>query len=250
MKDNLANCLKDFAGRIKGNYSFRRTIARVLDIGPRTPEYWFDKMHLPNGVNLLKLQLLLEVNGYRVQEFQKLDPAIRKVGKIVATGLITTEEAAKDVGFKRAKDIARLLIGGSGTSSAKMAEINVLAESFTQALISKLEEWKEEVVLKEESATLPASQAKETAVSRPVQRTSAIAVEQRIEAVRYLLLALETELRHFRDGERAERDAFRKLLNPQDMGYISSLLGMLGDEERFQRWLQMSTYKFQRFQRS
>ncbi|MGD0576890.1 MAG: hypothetical protein ABSA74_02335, partial [Candidatus Staskawiczbacteria bacterium] len=71
--------MKDFAGRIKGNYSFRRTIARVLDIGPRTPEYWFDKMHLPNGVNLLKLQLLLEVNGYRVQEFQKLDPAIRKV---------------------------------------------------------------------------------------------------------------------------------------------------------------------------
>lgn len=73
--------------------------------------------------------------------------------------------------------------------------------------------------------------------------------ESRTEAIKHLLIALEIELRHFRNAGKAEREVFRKLLNQEDIGYISSLLSMLGDENRFKRWLTLSNYRFQGFKK-
>ena len=67
--------------------------------------------------------------------------------------------------------------------------------------------------------------------------------------VRHLLLLLEDELRAFRDGSGAARDVFRNELDAGDVGYISSLLNMLGDENKFARWLKLTTNQFNYFKR-
>lgn len=72
---------------------------------------------------------------------------------------------------------------------------------------------------------------------------------RRAEKVKYLLLLLEDELRWFRDGSSYNRDVFRKHLDPNDIGYISSLLTMLSDEDRFKRWLALTTAEFRHFRR-
>jgi len=72
---------------------------------------------------------------------------------------------------------------------------------------------------------------------------------RRIEKIRYLLLLLEDELRWFRDNEPRVRDEFRKELNASDIGYVSSLLTMLTEEDKFNRWLALTTTRFQSFKK-
>jgi len=68
--------------------------------------------------------------------------------------------------------------------------------------------------------------------------------QRKTEKIKHLLLFLEEELSWFRDGSKEARDIFREELDPYDVGYISSLLIMLGDEDKFKRWLILTTYWF------
>lgn len=71
----------------------------------------------------------------------------------------------------------------------------------------------------------------------------------RTEKIKYLLLLLEDELRWFRDDNPDAREIFRKELDASDIGYISSLLTMLSEEDKFKRWLALTTIRFQSFKR-
>lgn len=70
---------------------------------------------------------------------------------------------------------------------------------------------------------------------------------ERAEKIKQLLLLLESELRWFRDGPPAARQIFRNNLDPYDVGYIASLLVMLENEQKFQRWLTLTTNRFRFF---
>ena len=71
--------------------------------------------------------------------------------------------------------------------------------------------------------------------------------EERAEKVKHLLLLLESELSWFREGSPSARAAFRKSLDPYDVGYVASMLMMIGDEDKFRRWLALSTNRFRYF---
>lgn len=70
---------------------------------------------------------------------------------------------------------------------------------------------------------------------------------RRAEKVKYLLILLEDELRWFQGVGPLGREEFRKTLDAPDVGYISSLLSMLTDEEKFNRWLALTTAHFNAF---
>ncbi len=71
----------------------------------------------------------------------------------------------------------------------------------------------------------------------------------RAEKIKYLLLLLEDELRWFKNGDVKIRDEYRKGLNGSDIGYVSSLLTMLTEEDKFARWLALTTIQFNSFNR-
>jgi len=73
--------------------------------------------------------------------------------------------------------------------------------------------------------------------------------QRKTEKIKYLLLFLEEELRWFRDGSKEARDIFREKLDLGDIGYVSSLLTMLGDEDKFKRWLTLTTNRFNFFKK-
>ena len=73
--------------------------------------------------------------------------------------------------------------------------------------------------------------------------------QRKTEKIKHLLLFLEEELSWFRDGSKEARDIFREELDPYDVGYISSLLIMLGDEDKFRRWLTLTTNRFNFFKK-
>jgi len=73
--------------------------------------------------------------------------------------------------------------------------------------------------------------------------------QRKAEKIKYLLLLLEDDLRWFRDESKEARDIFREKLDPNDIGYISSLLIMLGDEDKFRRWQTLTTNRFNFFKK-
>jgi hypothetical protein len=57
------------------------------------------------------------------------------------------------------------------------------------------------------------------------------------KAVKATLHQLVRELEFFKKGTEADRKKFRELVDPMEIGYITSLLKALFDEEGFQRWI-------------
>jgi transcriptional regulator with XRE-family HTH domain len=72
---------------------------------------------------------------------------------------------------------------------------------------------------------------------------------RKTEKIKYLLILLEDELRWFRDNSPQSREIFRRELEASDIGYISSLLTMLTEEDKFKRWLALTTTQFHSFKR-
>jgi hypothetical protein len=66
--------------------------------------------------------------------------------------------------------------------------------------------------------------------------------EDRARYIMKLLLALSAELEFFKSCSEEGRKIFKKIVPGQDVGYITTLLRALYDEDKFQRWLLFSTY--------
>ncbi len=81
----------------------------------------------------------------------------------------------------------------------------------------------------------------------PFRQAHQPAAQERAEKIKLLLILLESELRWFKDGSPEVRDTFRKRLDQYDVGYIASLLTMMGNEASFQRWLALTTNRFRFF---
>jgi hypothetical protein len=58
-----------------------------------------------------------------------------------------------------------------------------------------------------------------------------------VKAVRTTLQRLLEQLEYFKQGTETDRKKFRELIDPMEVGYVSSLLKALFDEEGFQRWI-------------
>jgi len=76
--------------------------------------------------------------------------------------------------------------------------------------------------------------------------TEESSVKERVEIVKELLYALNSELEFFKKESPESREMFRKKIHAPDVGYIIALLRALFDEDKFQSWLYMSDYRMNR----
>lgn len=72
---------------------------------------------------------------------------------------------------------------------------------------------------------------------------------ERCEQLKRLLNLLEFHLRYFQNELPEAREAYRRELNVYDVGYLTSLMEMLLDEGKFQRWKVFTTHRFGGFRR-
>lgn len=146
----LTECLKDFAQKTKGNFPYRRRVAHVIGINPYALHVWLDKGKLPLGLNLLRLYLLLELNGYNIVETHRIHPKIRELGNMLAVGALQIDIAAKTLGFASTDGVLRVVLGKTGTT--KMTEIEAILRhnEWKSVAQNKLHEWRNEVLFTEE----------------------------------------------------------------------------------------------------
>ena len=87
------------------------------------------------------------------------------------------------------------------------------------------------------------TQLSEVKIVQEVSSTPSMSsAETRAQTVMLLLLSLSSELEFFKTCTENERRIFKKIVPGQDVGYITTLLRALYDEDKFQRWLLFSTY--------
>jgi DNA-binding transcriptional regulator YhcF (GntR family) len=67
-----------------------------------------------------------------------------------------------------------------------------------------------------------------------------------IKKIRSKLYQTEKDLEYFLNAPASHREKFRESLNLVDVGFIASFIRALCEEERFQTWLKMNTYKIRR----
>jgi len=71
-------------------------------------------------------------------------------------------------------------------------------------------------------------------------------VAEKVEAVEDILYTLNDELEFFKQGSANSREILRQRLSGPDVGYVTTLLKALFDEEKFQNWLAMTTHEVRR----
>lgn len=71
--------------------------------------------------------------------------------------------------------------------------------------------------------------------------------EERTEKIKHLLILVHYELKWFIEAPKEARDIFRKNIELSDVGYLGSLLTMLGKEDFFKRWKMFTTETFSKF---
>ena len=79
-----------------------------------------------------------------------------------------------------------------------------------------------------------------------LSRPSTSDIVARVQAVEDTLYTLNDELQFFKEGSPHCRKILRQRLNGPDVGYVTTLLKALFDEEKFQNWLAMTTYEIRR----
>ena len=67
-----------------------------------------------------------------------------------------------------------------------------------------------------------------------------------VRAVEDAMYALNDGLEFFKKGSPHSRKILRRRLRGSDVGYVTTLLKALFDEEKFQNWLAMTTYEIRR----
>jgi len=60
--------------------------------------------------------------------------------------------------------------------------------------------------------------------------------------VRQAIVNLSLQLEYFKQGSSAQRDALRQTIAGRDIGYVTSLLRALYDEDQFETWILFSEY--------
>jgi hypothetical protein len=199
------------ASALKGE----RMLSSVVD----KVESFMDKI----GVNASNLQDIdLEKWGFKITSPQKLDDeTIKKINS-----------------FRRSKNVSLDTIGkGIGMHGSTMSEA-LNGKTLNYNTFRKISDFAEMIPSLSAEPHLKVIDAKS-------QDNEDECLKEKLERLVHLLLALEIDLRFFKKAGEKEREAFRKNLDPDDIGFITSSLSMLcGDEERFARSKERSTNKF------
>lgn len=158
---------------------------------------------------------------------------------------LTSNQAVNQEAILRIKQFMETTSLGQ-TDIAKILELK--RSSFQDALYEKSICFKNREKVEQFGRRLKRLGVSQLKVSE-IETLSSEDIKQRVEKIKHLLLALESDLQFFK-GLKEARAIFQKLLDSGDVGYVGCLLTALtGDEAQFERWLESSTYKFDFFKK-
>jgi hypothetical protein len=147
----------------------KKPMADFCGITIDTVNRWFnDPNLLPVGETLIKLISYLDMMGYRVIELERMPKSNRNLLELIGYGILTSEEAAKIVGYASKSTLFQVLQGNYGVSEEKSEKIWNLWKERREELGKKKEESKKlfsiEISIKTEADVSEKTQPQEESI--------------------------------------------------------------------------------------
>lgn len=102
----------------------KRPIAEFCGVNIHAVDGWFFRgNHLPRGEHHLKLLCFLDLNGYKVIEFEGMPLKCKNFAKLIGYGLIKSEDAIEMLGYTQTSELFRALRGDVGLSKDREEKI-------------------------------------------------------------------------------------------------------------------------------
>jgi hypothetical protein len=134
-------CTANLVERYSTNL-LRPIIAEFCGVVEPTVLRWFNGDNVPVGPELIKLRVFLQLAGYRVDELDMLGRQIRRLGEIIAVGLMTSEEVRDALDYKNVQDVYRLIRHGiTRTVPSRQRKLERLVENLDEEREQKLAVW-------------------------------------------------------------------------------------------------------------
>ncbi len=142
---NTAECVKHFLATRQWGPA-QEFLAGFIGVNKGTITRW-KKGSLPTGEQLLKLRVLLYVDGYQVSEFVKLSVLVRQLGRMIALDLVSLEGARRELKYAKADGVYELVLRAGKPMPDKAWRLDKLVggsedelEELTSDLRSKLQQ--------------------------------------------------------------------------------------------------------------
>src|SRR6185312_4720856 len=117
-RDDFEGCLKHFAARFRefwppgklGLAKARKPIADFCSVSEQTIKNWLSEDGtLPTGEFTIKAECFLDLNGYRIIEFERLPKILRNIAELIGFGLLSGESAGERLGYSGAHSLYPVL---------------------------------------------------------------------------------------------------------------------------------------------
>jgi hypothetical protein len=118
-RDHFEECIAHLARRLnekmpqrtRGLFEARKPIAEFCGVNDSAVVRWLSETSPghPIGNLELKLKCLLDINGYRIIEFERLPTALRNFAELIGFGIVTAESASKIVGYTQVSSLYDML---------------------------------------------------------------------------------------------------------------------------------------------
>jgi hypothetical protein len=130
-REHLEECIAHLARRLhekmpprtKGLVEARKPIAEFCGVNDSTVTCWMSESSPthPVGDVEIRLKCLLDINGYRIIEFERLSTTLRNFVELIGFGVITAEAARNILGYTQVSFMYEVLHSKSGISKDKEA---------------------------------------------------------------------------------------------------------------------------------
>lgn len=118
-RDHFEECWRHFTNRFNAKYPpgkkglerIRKPIADFCAVGDQTVARWLsaEKPSTPGGLTDIKLKCFLDLNGYRIIEFERLPRVLRNLSELLGYDVVSVEDAANILGYARPQNIYPVL---------------------------------------------------------------------------------------------------------------------------------------------
>jgi hypothetical protein len=130
-KGTLQQCWADYARQLpvagKNVVETRQPLIKFIGVGPGTVRRWMTYVisdgkegSMPIGEPLIRLRYFLAGIGYKISEFEALDPVTREVGALVAFGPLSFEQLQTGLTYSNIQTLYQVLHGNNQMNNDRL----------------------------------------------------------------------------------------------------------------------------------
>jgi len=127
LRDHFEECFRHFGMRFNsmvslgkhGRMKAMKPIMDFCDVTQQTAINWLNDESLPRGETFIKMTCFLDLNDYKVIEFERIPKVTRHFAELIGFGVLSSKQATELVQYKSASNLYNAIWGQEGLGKNK-----------------------------------------------------------------------------------------------------------------------------------